>query len=496
MKSNPWKRVLNPVTAAAPPLSQPPSLSPPAWPGSPESSEPQGEVLFDLFEGELGQVRLGRLLSGSNAGRVVTLRLLPGPPSTELAEAVELARGIADPKLLKALGVLQLGDSWYVASEYIAGVSLFELEQALRSRSGTLSIAVAVRLAVDMLQATLAAAQSLSSVDQRRGLRYLHPESVWIADFGEAFLSDVLISATLLPGSQLVASVAAPDVVEAGFHLLGLVCGSTDASALDDTRIPDQLRHVIARASGLEGSARYASVRELADALLEIDVLVATNEEVSQELRRVMGSALDIRRQKLAMTERAALQERSDDEETRFFRAAASPQLETARPPSPSTEAPSLVVAPLPVVAMPSEPPDDPTMIFRSPKGGVPSADELRTLQSAAVSATPGARSRSPSALGDGSFVPARSLLREHSPKDGQALQVTPGAAASPAQRRFLTRKRLAGLVLVLSAVIAFLLTSDGPQSDYDAARLAAHTGWQWLLEQGAALAHWALGAS
>jgi hypothetical protein len=77
---------------------------------------PKCEVLFEIFSAELGPVHLGRMLSGNDAGRLVTLRRLPAPPWPELAAATDLARSVAHPKLAKTLGVQRAGDTWYVAS--------------------------------------------------------------------------------------------------------------------------------------------------------------------------------------------------------------------------------------------------------------------------------------------------------------------------------------------------------------------------------------------
>jgi len=202
-------------------------------------------------------------------------------------------------------------------------------------------------------------------------------------------------------------------------------------------------------------------VAELADALLESEAdLVATNEEVSQEIRRVMGSVLDIRRQKLAMIEREALQERSEEDETKFFRAVAAPQLETARPPRPSTQPPRLSVASSGTarVSTSAELVDEPTTLFRSSMSFVPVV------------------------------APAPLPVRRSDVEPRVNPVPTLDSVVPQFRTRLITPRRFAGALVLLLAVIAFVSTSGGPRADYYAVRQAAHLGWLWLLEHGAAL--------
>jgi hypothetical protein len=185
-----------------------------------------------------------------------------------------------------------------------------------------------------------------------------------------------------------------------------------------------------------------------AEALSELDPnLLATEEEVSRDLRRFMGTVLDTRRQKLAMTERVSLQEGGEDD-TKFFRAAAaSAERETARPP------PDLVPSTRDLGAYSSkhriqprtEPPEDPTTIFRRPdiaRDTFPDApDGPHEAPPIPAQAAPMARISS-----------AAPNLR----LDAPSLEL----ASERAKPRSATRRRIAVVLLLLLALAAFASTS------------------------------------
>src|ERR1700744_4653729 len=163
--------------------SQPALLSP--------TQSPRCEVLFELFEGELGRVQLGRMLSGNDSGRLVTLRRLGGAPSAELTRAVDFARTISSPRLKKTLCTLRIDGTWFLASEYLSGVALSELTHALAEHGEKVATAVAVCITLDVVSSTMAARDLIESGGSAAKIRCLHGESVWLADFGEAFLGEV-----------------------------------------------------------------------------------------------------------------------------------------------------------------------------------------------------------------------------------------------------------------------------------------------------------------
>jgi len=315
-------------------------------------AEPQCDVLFEVFSGSLGSVHLGRLLKGHDAGRLVALRKLAGAPSAELASAADLGRSIAHPKLAKVLGVIRERDAAYIASEYISGVTLFELGRAVVGRNPPVEPAVAVRIILDALKAGHAAQRLLKEAMGMRSVRCLYPECIWIADFGETFLSEVLVAPLLAPKEAVEASAAAADVRSAALELMRLACGALaadDPLTTDLSSLPEELQEVLARALGDHGVSGFASLEEFITALGQLDPsLIASEDQVGLELRRFMATVLNVRRQKLDMLERGSAQTDEEDEgdETKFFRAAVvkTESRDTTRPP-PSLGGPGLAKA-------------------------------------------------------------------------------------------------------------------------------------------------------
>jgi hypothetical protein len=304
--------------------------------------EPQCELLFELFSGRLGVVSLGRMLSGRDAGRLVALRALPAAPASELTSAVEVSRRLAHPKLAKAVGIVRLGASSYVASEYIPGVTLFELGRAVRGRESAPKIAVAVRIILDALRAAQAATQLLTDQSDLQSLRCLYPESIWIAEFGEVFLAEFLVAQRLAQPAAIAERVAPPsslrgafdqdaasaDIAVAAVELGRLASGraaSGAPSATDLACLPDELRALLVKALRHGGGPGYASLPDFIAALSNLDPsLIATEQQVSRELRRLLGPTLDLRRQRLDLREQGSLSLGSEEEDaTKCFHVAA-----------------------------------------------------------------------------------------------------------------------------------------------------------------------------
>jgi hypothetical protein len=285
---------------------------------------PQCEVLFELFQGDAGTVHLGRLLRGHDAGRIVALRALASEPSTELSSAVDVSRSIAHPRLTKVLGIVRGQDTWYLASEFIPGVTLFELGQTVARRGTQLKAAVAARIALDALKAAREAQRVLLATAQLEGVRCLFPESIWIAEYGEVFVSEVLVAPLLHVGvGSASLEGAATDAAAAAAALAQLVrAGSTEARA--GARLPAELGRVLAAATRRDGVGGFDTVDEFIEALSELDeASIASEEEVGAETLRVIGVASEWRRQRLEMLQRGPGQsEPAEAEATRVFRVA------------------------------------------------------------------------------------------------------------------------------------------------------------------------------
>ena len=360
------------------------------------TSAPQSDILFEMFHGVHGSVHLGRLLKGHDAGRLVTLRKLLGEPSTDLAVAADLGRSIAHPRLAKVLGIIEEPDASYLVSEYIPGVTLFELGRSASNRQLPIAPHVAVRILLDALTAADAAQLLIAETVGTLAVRCIFPESIWVADFGETFLSEVMAAPLLTRTGKSADAplsddeIGAADVRAAALELIRMACAGLSADdplSTDISSLPDELQEVILRALGHRSLLGYANTAEFSAALAGLDdSLIGTEEQVGHELRRLMGTVLNVRRQKLAMLERHAVPDHSEEQgdETKFFRhAVKAEQRDTTRPPPDGaghltalgTRTPP-PAADEPLTPFPTpEAPDEPTLLFRRQDDGSAQTD-------------------------------------------------------------------------------------------------------------------------
>jgi hypothetical protein len=329
----------------------PVSAVPPA-----HSSAPAGSVtmpapapaacveLFELFRGGAGSVHLGRLRSDKNGSQLVALRRLANEPTRELESAMARAQGVSHPRLTKVLGTYQHENTWYVASEYASGVTLFELGQAAVKQRTAVAAPVAVRIILDALSVTAEAEQMLG---ESAGIgRCLYPESIWISESGKLFLSEILVAPVLArttTGASYVAvtagmSASASDVRAAAVELARLACArlmNGNPASWQTRELPDELSELLARAivggPGAETPVAFASSLSALD-----PELIADRDAVQAELERLMGPERQRRREQLEVHHETA----TDTDTTRVFhpaRAAALPSFTnapiTARPP-------------------------------------------------------------------------------------------------------------------------------------------------------------------
>lgn len=320
-------------------------------------AEAQCEALFELFTGQLGVLELGRLLKGGDAGRLVLLRKLTAAPSADLASASDLSRSLAHPRLAKLLGMVRDKHAWYVASEYIPSVSLLELTRAVAERGTPLDTAVAVRIVLDLLKAAKEAHELLSVTANLDQVRSIHAESVWIAPYGEVFISELLVASALAderaareqePAENSAAPCPVGDAASALAELarlLRIVPGPEQAAALEAVGLVPELRELLR--NSLE---RFEIEPTLDGVIAALDAQAsahgASEEQVAAELEHLVGRVLERRSQKIEMLERSSLHAPADDEATRYFRIAPAPiERETTRPP-PAPERPASIAPP------------------------------------------------------------------------------------------------------------------------------------------------------
>jgi hypothetical protein len=274
------------------------------------------ELLCELFTGATGVVCLGKILSGKDAGRLVMLRPVSARAAASIKVLVDRVRQINHPRLLKVVGCFRSGQQHYVASDYISGVSFVELGPALLP-SDQRAVGVAVRVVHDTLLAAQSGKRLLEGLYGYRVERCMYADTIWVADFGKAFLSELAVfEAVLCETKSGVSGVrgssyresedtGSEDVVAAGNLLFEILSrnsgqrGNTFASRSSETKA---LASVVTTALSADRGQRYANAAEMAEALAQLpaalDVSIQT---VRQCVAEALGAVLEQRRERLTV---------------------------------------------------------------------------------------------------------------------------------------------------------------------------------------------------
>lgn len=305
------------------------SSSPSGPKTTPAPAATKCEALFELFRGGAGSVHLGRLQGSGNATQLVALRRLANLPTHELESAIILANRVAHPRLTKVLGTFQHDDSWYLASEYASGVTLFELGQSAVRQRVPVPAPVAVRILLDALTVTAETEQLLRK--HVGAARSLYPESIWISDSGKIFMSELVVApvlARITTGASYVAvtagmSAQAADVRAAAVELARLACGrlmNGNPASWHTRELPKELSELLARA--IVGGKDAETLAAFAHALSALDPrLIAEREAVQETLERLMGPERLRRRERLESFQ----EQPANTDTTRVFRVAPAP---------------------------------------------------------------------------------------------------------------------------------------------------------------------------
>ena len=280
------------------------------------------ELLRSLSQGQLGPLALGRASGQGDAARFVTLRALPLTDFARLEDAVCRAASIAHPRLVKVLGLAWVAEAPYLAAEYVEGLTVGDLTRSLASTETSVMQAVALRIALDTLQAISDARFEL----EQRGVstlpRCLYPDTAWIATFGETLLSDVGVAAelaALATGSERDRAWSTPnggtsaqaEVFAAGALLFELLSGRELASqrkdptsavpALDQLPrrgppIAKQLVELVARALALDPNQRFPDPAHMARAINELPShWIGNEDQVSAAIEPLAHRAADLK---------------------------------------------------------------------------------------------------------------------------------------------------------------------------------------------------------
>jgi len=337
------------------------------------TGQAQCELLFELFTGGHGRVHAGRMLKGTEAGRLVALREISRSPEG-LAPAIDVARSLAHPQIAKVLGLVHTDSGTYVASEYVPGVSLFELGAAVRKQGTQLKAATAVRIVRDALTSVATAQRLLQQTATVGYTRSFFADAVWIAEYGEVLVAEVGIAQLLSDTrpSRTESEAIARDILTAGVELFQLLSGqlmTVDATAKLAEYFPAPLSALLDRA--LKTPESFDGPAGLAAAMSALpQTLLGSEQQVADEVRRIMRPTLETRRHTLSALQQSSV-EVTDEESTQFFRASGtieSTTRDTARPPPDLASSPVVEHSGL----RPSqganydESPDEPTTMFRS----------------------------------------------------------------------------------------------------------------------------------
>jgi serine/threonine protein kinase len=302
------------------------------------------EPMLELPAGALGHLSLGRGLSGFDVGRLVLLRRFPEVDEAAFRSAILSAAAIAGPRLIKVLGGARVVGQLAVSSEYVEGIGLVELTEASTHHGFPVSPAVALRIMQDALSAVRDARRLFEARNAGPIPRLLFPETVWIAEFGEAFLTESGVIGSLLrvpalrdtragtaqlSPEELAGESPTPesDVFAAGALLWHLLAGRPLFDGVSSAELERQIRErpiprldtierlglpvpapvvgIVERALKRDPSERYATPEEMGQALASLPAgWIATERQVREALAQLAPDLLDARRSRLLLASR------------------------------------------------------------------------------------------------------------------------------------------------------------------------------------------------
>jgi len=325
----------------------------------PESTRIGGYSLAtELDAGTLGSRWLGYVTQGPERGRLVAARRIKTgsdiTAATKLDQAAQLARAIRHAKITAVLDVVRSPSEVVVVSEHMDGEPLSSLLSLAARANVPIPPAVALAVIRDIVDASMAVrdawdneARGKDSLLRRSGHGGLHPDTVLVATFGEALLTEPGITGTAaaLPRYAKHASALpyrAPeqltpparvdersDVFSVGVMMWELLAGTPlfgpddrlrrPASSGSVPQIEQQVRDkpipsldtvqrpgapihpevavLVARAVQRDPANRYSSLAELRAAIDQLPAgRVATEEQVAATVDRLARDRIEARR--------------------------------------------------------------------------------------------------------------------------------------------------------------------------------------------------------
>lgn len=307
-------------------------------PATPSTSTAQPLVRYEKHLGaaSIGTIWLGRLLNGSDAGRVVVLRRiakqwLSNKDAEWVLYGADAYAQVRHPSLLKLLGVLDQDNDLVTISEHLEGVRLVDLQRSVFDEGVPVPATVATRLVLDAARATCKAHRLAADAGIFPCERLFLPEGVLITGYGATLLGELGVLSALarcvIPRTvpDLLAQLApeelgarneqtgSPEVFSLGVVLWEFLANRWLFSRESDSRthqelllapirgldkierfgmpVPDALVNLVRRATQRDAGQRFASVNDLILALERLPAhFVATEQQVAEVLRqRVPG---------------------------------------------------------------------------------------------------------------------------------------------------------------------------------------------------------------
>ncbi len=165
-------------------------------------NSPGLEYLKELSRGSFGVLWLARVVTGSEVGRLVVARRLslaqvPGAHADRVLAAARNYSVLSHPSLAKILGGQKTDADLVLLEEHVIGVPLNKLQELALARQTSVPIGVSVKLILDVLRAAVALRQGCSNQNLLNPGRTIFPDSVMVANFGEALLTGVGVTQEL-----------------------------------------------------------------------------------------------------------------------------------------------------------------------------------------------------------------------------------------------------------------------------------------------------------
>ncbi len=258
------------------------------------------DLLEPLFEGSTGTCYLGVIASGPHVGRPALLRPLPEPELAKVHAILPVLQALSRPSSTKILCLATAAEKGFIASEYIEGASLLELEMAAGARGEVLPTPVLTRAIREGLLAAHSTQAMLADTGGITVICTLSAESIWIAAYGDVYLTELGVIAGMLaaapprPGAPSRGLEPNP-VRAAGTELSRLLLRERISRSPTPERpgLPVTIPGIVEMALSTRPGHRFSGPATMVEALsLLPSSLLADTEHLASEVSRLVGDKL------------------------------------------------------------------------------------------------------------------------------------------------------------------------------------------------------------